>query len=327
MAKKKAAPQKTAKKAATPKKSTSPKKKAAGKKTATAGKKAAPKKAAPKKNISTALDGKQKKKAAPKKAVKKAAPKKTAVKKVAKKAASKKAAKKVAPEKTTVKKVAAPKKAAVKKVVVKKVAAKKAAAKKAEPGFVEKTIASIKTAVHNIAEKVAQIGEEREKAKKMKEAAKPLSRNQLKKSSAKKSASERDSLLKDTYTRNPAVPRNTKPVDHEAFKLAKAIVNAIEEKKGENVVCLDLRDIENRVCDYFIICEGNSTTQIEAIAGSVEYLVKKELGERPYRSEGYENATWILIDYVNVIVHVFDKETRHFYNLESLWADGERITF
>ena len=118
-----------------------------------------------------------------------------------------------------------------------------------------------------------------------------------------------------------------KPVDEAAFRLAKSIVNAIEEKKGDNIVCLDLRGIENRVCDYFIICEGNSTTQIEAIAGSVEYLVKKELGERPYRSEGYENATWILIDYVNVIVHVFDRETRYFYNLESLWADGEKIRF
>ncbi|MCX6312403.1 MAG: ribosome silencing factor [Bacteroidetes bacterium] len=105
------------------------------------------------------------------------------------------------------------------------------------------------------------------------------------------------------------------------------MVKAIEEKKGDNIVCIDLRNIENRVCDYFIICDGNSTTQVDAIGGSVEFLVKKELGERPYRSEGYENKTWILIDYVNVIVHVFDKETRHFYNLESLWADGERITF
>jgi ribosome-associated protein len=118
-----------------------------------------------------------------------------------------------------------------------------------------------------------------------------------------------------------------KQPDEAGFKLAKSIVNAIEEKKGDNIVCLDLRAIENRVCDYFIICEGNSTTQIEAIAGSVEELVKKDLGERPYRSEGYENATWILIDYINVIVHVFDRETRYFYNLESLWADGEKIQF
>jgi ribosome-associated protein len=191
----------------------------------------------------------------------------------------------------------------------------------------------VKKAVKNVVEKIEHAAEIKavptpiEKVKAVKVPAKPLSRNQLKKSSAKKSASERDTLLQDTYTKNPALPKNKKPVDHAAFKLAKAIVNAIEEKKGDNIVCLDLRDIENRVCDYFIICDGNSSTQIEAIAGSVEFLVKKQLGERPYRSEGYENATWILIDYVNVIVHVFDKETRHFYNLESLWADGERITF
>ncbi len=313
MAKKKAAPQKTAKKAKTVKKVATPKK-AATKKAAGAVKKTASKKAAPKKAVA--------KKAAPKK--------KAAVKKVA---AKKAAAKKSAPKKAATKKAAAPKKVAAKKVVAKKaaapkkVAAKKAAPKKVEPGFFEKTVASLKKAAHNIIEKVEQIGEERAKAKAAKEPAKPLSRNQLKKSSAKKSASERDTLLQDTYTKNPSAPKNKKPVDHEAFKLAKSIVNAIEEKKGDNIVCLDLRDIENRVCDYFIICEGNSTTQIEAIAGSVEFLVKKELGERPYRSEGYENATWILIDYVNVIVHVFDKETRHFYNLESLWADGEKITF
>ncbi len=306
MAKKKASPQKTAKKAKTVKKVATPKKKAATKKAAGAVKKTASKKAAPKKAVA--------KKAAPKKKVtaKKAAPKKAAAKKAApKKAAPKKvAAKKVAPEKAVAKKAAAP---------------KKVVAKKAEPGLVSKAVTAVKNVVHNIAEAVSHIGEA--KAKTPKEPAKPLSRNQLKKSSAKKSASERDTLLQDTYTKNPSAPKNKKPVDHEAFKLAKSIVNAIEEKKGDNIVCLDLRDIENRVCDYFIICEGNSTTQIEAIAGSVEFLVKKELGERPYRSEGYENATWILIDYVNVIVHVFDKETRHFYNLESLWADGEKITF
>jgi ribosome-associated protein len=273
-------------------------------------------------------------------AKKKAAPAKKAVKKAktAKKAAPKK---KVAVKKKTaaaVKKVA-PKKAAVKKkaaAAVKKVAPEKAAVKKVANAPVKK-VAPLKKVVKKVAEAISHIGKvevapvEKHEApvtvKMPKAPAKPLSRNQLKKSSAKKSASERESLLKDTYTKNPAVAKNKKPVDHAAFKLAKSIVNAIEEKKGDNIVCLDLRDIENRVCDYFIICDGNSSTQIEAIAGSVEFMVKKELGERPYRSEGYENATWILIDYVNVIVHVFDKETRHFYNLESLWADGERITF
>jgi ribosome-associated protein len=264
-----------------------------------------------------------KKAATPKKkvAVKKAAPKKTAVKKVAKKAAPKKVAKKAAPKKAA--KKAAPKKVAKKAAPKKTVAKKVAATVKKVVKTVAKTVEKLtEPKVNPVEVKAAPV-----KVKMPKEAPKPLSRNQLKKSSAKKSASERDTLLNDTYTKNPTAPKNKKPVDHAAFKLAKAIVNAIEEKKGDNIICLDLRDIENRVCDYFIICDGNSTTQVEAIAGSVEYLVKKELGERPYRSEGYENATWILIDYVNVIVHVFDKETRHFYNLESLWADGEQITF
>jgi ribosome-associated protein len=85
---------------------------------------------------------------------------------------------------------------------------------------------------------------------------------------------------------------------------------------------LDLRNIENAVCDYFIICEGNSNTQVDAIADSVEGTVKK-INQRPYRSGGWANALWILIDYVNVVVHVFEKETRYFYNLESLWADAK----
>lgn len=114
-------------------------------------------------------------------------------------------------------------------------------------------------------------------------------------------------------------------VKDEGRILAESVVNGILEKKGQNVCWLDLRGIENAVCDYFIICEGNSNTQVEAIAESVEDIVKKETSQRPYRSEGWENALWILIDYINVVVHVFEKETRHFYNLESLWADAEEI--
>jgi len=113
----------------------------------------------------------------------------------------------------------------------------------------------------------------------------------------------------------------------ESLALAKAVVEGILEKKGDNIITLDLRPIENAVCDYFIICEGNSNIQVEAIAESVEDTVKKMLGQRPYRSEGWENALWILIDYINVVVHVFQRETRQFYNLESLWADAEEVKF
>lgn len=112
-----------------------------------------------------------------------------------------------------------------------------------------------------------------------------------------------------------------------SLQLADAVVNGILEKKGEHVVCLDLRSIENAVCSFFIICEGNSDTQVEAIADSVEMLVKKQTGQRPYRSEGWENALWILIDYIDVVVHVFERETRTFYNLEKLWADAEEIKY
>ncbi len=122
----------------------------------------------------------------------------------------------------------------------------------------------------------------------------------------------------------PKAKRKVKTTD-EAFRIAQSAVSGILEKKGENIVCLDLRNIENAVCDYFIICEANSNIQVEAIGQSVKDMVKKELSERPYRSEGWENALWILIDYVNVVVHVFQRETRQFYNLESLWADAETV--
>jgi len=119
----------------------------------------------------------------------------------------------------------------------------------------------------------------------------------------------------------PVAPK----VKDDGYILAESVVRGILEKKGSNVRWLDLRGIENAVCDYFVICEANSNTQVEAIADSVEDTVKKELNQRPYRSEGWENALWILIDYVNVVVHVFERETRYFYNLESLWADAEEI--
>lgn len=105
--------------------------------------------------------------------------------------------------------------------------------------------------------------------------------------------------------------------------LADAIVEGILEVKGRNISILNLKDIHNRVCDYFIICQADSNTQVNAIAGSVEVMVKKLTGERPYRKEGFENSEWVLVDYVTVVVHVFQTEVRNFYNLESLWADAE----
>lgn len=106
-------------------------------------------------------------------------------------------------------------------------------------------------------------------------------------------------------------------------KIIKAIAHAIHEKKGENIVSLDLRRIPEAVSDFFIVCEASSQVQVKAIADFVEDHVKSQLGESPYRHEGRQTAHWILIDYVNIVVHVMQSETRKFYKLEEMWSDGE----
>jgi ribosome-associated protein len=106
-------------------------------------------------------------------------------------------------------------------------------------------------------------------------------------------------------------------------QLITEIIMGIEDVKGEKTTILDLRDIENTVCDYFIICEANSNTQVSAISGSIQKKVSKELKDKAWHVEGEANAEWILIDYVNVVVHVFQKQRREFYNLEGLWGDAK----
>ncbi len=108
-----------------------------------------------------------------------------------------------------------------------------------------------------------------------------------------------------------------------ADQLITEIVKGIEQVKGEKISILDLREIENTVCDYFIVCEGNSNTQVNAIAGSVQKLVSKSLKDKPWHVEGEGNAEWILLDYVNVVVHIFQKQIREFYDIESLWGDAK----
>ncbi len=108
-------------------------------------------------------------------------------------------------------------------------------------------------------------------------------------------------------------------------KIFKTIVRAIQEKKGENIISLDLRKIPEAVCDFFIICEATNNTQLMAIAGYVEELVKKTCGELPYRHEGRQAQQWILIDYVNVVVHVMLPEPRKFYRLEEMWNDAPQM--
>ena len=104
--------------------------------------------------------------------------------------------------------------------------------------------------------------------------------------------------------------------------LVENIVKGIFEKQGEDVVKIDLRKLEIRIADYFIVCHAPSKTQVDSISYSVEDFVRKETGEKPIHIEGLENCFWFLIDYGDVIVHIFQEEYRKFYSLESLWADA-----
>lgn len=105
-------------------------------------------------------------------------------------------------------------------------------------------------------------------------------------------------------------------------KIYKTIIRAIQDKKGERIVSLDLRKIPEAVADFFIICEANNQPQIRAIADSVEELVKKACGDSPYHHEGKQSLQWVLIDYVNIVVHIMMPESRKFYKLEEMWSDA-----
>ena len=105
-------------------------------------------------------------------------------------------------------------------------------------------------------------------------------------------------------------------------KLIKTIINAIQEKKGENIISLDLRKVDEAVADFFIVCEAGSHPQVRAISDFVEEQIKEKCDEYPYHHEGKKNLQWVLIDYVNVVVHVMLSETRKFYKLEEMWSDA-----
>ena len=104
------------------------------------------------------------------------------------------------------------------------------------------------------------------------------------------------------------------------------VVEGLQDVKGENITILDLREIDNAVTDFFIISEGSSNTQVNALSESVHKSVRENLGDRPWHVEGKDNAEWVLMDYVNVVVHIFQKGTREFYDLESLWGDATSKT-
>lgn len=143
---------------------------------------------------------------------------------------------------------------------------------------------------------------------------------------AKKKAQPKKAAAKKSVKKvAKKVVKKQAPKKDEKRVLVNTIIEGILDKKGKNIVCLDLRNIENRVSDYFIITEAESTTQVNAIADSIEDSVKKKLKYNPFHSEGFQNSEWILIDYVDVVVHVFQSEIRNHYNLESLWADAEEV--
>ena len=108
-------------------------------------------------------------------------------------------------------------------------------------------------------------------------------------------------------------------------RLFKTIIHAIQEKKGEKIISLDLRKIDEAVADFFVICEASNPQQVRAIGENIEEKVKNECGENAYKHEGYQALQWVLIDYVNIVIHVMLPETRKFYALDEMWSDAQTM--
>ena len=110
----------------------------------------------------------------------------------------------------------------------------------------------------------------------------------------------------------------------ESTLLCEAIVEGMKENKANDIVVLDLRHLESAVCDYFVLCSGDSTTHVDGISNAVTKFVRKSIQEKPWHIEGKTNSDWILVDYINVVGHVFYKDSRGFYDIEELWSDADR---
>jgi ribosome-associated protein len=113
----------------------------------------------------------------------------------------------------------------------------------------------------------------------------------------------------------------TKTSESDSKQLVDAIVNAMDDKKGLDIIYIDFTNVANTVARYFVICHGSSNVHVDTLADGVIDGVREEMGTKPWNKEGYENAEWILLDYADVVVHIFQENSRHFYNLEDLWAD------
>lgn len=117
--------------------------------------------------------------------------------------------------------------------------------------------------------------------------------------------------------------RKTKEIT-ESELLSKAIVEGMQENKAKDIAVLDLRHLSSAVCDFFVICSGESSTQVDGISNAVTRHTRKTLKEKPWHTEGKNNSEWVLLDYIDVVVHIFYKEARSFYEIEDLWADAIR---
>lgn len=180
---------------------------------------------------------------------------------------------------------------------------KKAAAKKAVK----------KAAVKKVAKKISV-----KKASVKKAATKKIA---VKKVPAKKTIAKKAAVKKIAVKK--AVAKKEAPKLTVKNPLLDSIIDGLEERKAKNITVLNLTNIKNRSFDYFVIADAESSTHVDSIASSVEETVKKQLNERPFHTEGWENSEWILLDYVDIMVHVFQQQTRDFYRLEELWADAE----
>lgn len=150
------------------------------------------------------------------------------------------------------------------------------------------------------------------------------------KSAAKKAAPKKVARKKAAPKKVATKTRKKTPIvntDAGLEQLHQIIVDAIQDRKGVNIVSLDLRSIEDSVADYFIICTGEASTQIKSIADNVEIEVRKKLKEKPWHIEGTQNLEWVIVDFVNIVVHIFKKDIREFYKLEDLWSDADKKTF
>jgi ribosome-associated protein len=130
-------------------------------------------------------------------------------------------------------------------------------------------------------------------------------------------------MLQTKKSRSRKVAKKSTKGTNETEQLKNNIVLGMQEKKAKEIVCIDLRSLKNSVADFFIVCHADSKTHIESIARSVEEFVSSKSNEDPLHREGFTNAEWILLDYSNVVAHIFLKEKRDFYGIERLWADAE----